>query len=269
MIFSRLIRKIFSASFINQCKIGVGLKNSLSLELERISKCDRLKNGKTNLICSDFEFIDSESFINQYIEIFQNKILDFHSNQHSPKILDCGSNIGVSISYFKKIFPNCKIIGFEPDPIIFKILKKNITLLKTSNIELINAAIWYEDTQLQFKSNGSDGGSLMKKGDLKVRAVNLIPYLNTKVDFLKVDIEGAEHDILPKLSGYLKNVQNLFIELHVYRNSAIQIEETFQLLRENGFRYKFDSLHKINFEAFKSVSKFDTQFNIFAINENT
>ena len=70
MIFSHFIRKIFSASFINQCKIGIGLKNSPSLELERISKCDRLKNGKTNLICSDFEFIDSESFINECIKVY-------------------------------------------------------------------------------------------------------------------------------------------------------------------------------------------------------
>ena len=269
MIFSNLIRKIFSNLLINRCKIGLGLNNTAALELERVSNLERLKNGKTHLISPGFEFIDSESFVNQYIEIFQNKILDFQSDQKSPNILDCGSNIGVSLSYFKKIFPDCKIVGFEPDPKIYNVLKKNVSLLGTSNIELINAAIWHEDALLQFESNGSDGGLLTDKGNLKVNAVSLIPYLKSKVDFLKIDIEGAEHAILPKLNKHLKNVRNLFLELHVNRDSAIEVEKTFKLLRENGFRYKFDSVHKNNFHSFETEFKFDTQINIFALNENT
>jgi FkbM family methyltransferase len=42
----------------------------------------------------------------------------------SPYIIDAGANIGLSIIYFKKKYPNSKIVAFEPDKLIFNILKK-------------------------------------------------------------------------------------------------------------------------------------------------
>jgi FkbM family methyltransferase len=43
-----------------------------------------------------------------------------------PVIIDCGGNIGLSVLYFKYLFPNSVITVFEPSPPVFEILKENI-----------------------------------------------------------------------------------------------------------------------------------------------
>ena len=198
MIFSHLIRKIFSASFINQCKIAVGLKNSLSLELERISKCDRLKNGKTNLICSDFEFIDSESFINQYIEIFQNKILDFHSNQHSPKILDCGSNIGEIYYAFIQKRLEVEYCAFEPDPSAYKCLAHNLNNQKNINIHPI--ALSNNESESELYIDGFGGNSSLEyfgsNQKVRISTKKLDSFNLKKIKLFKVEAEGHEEEVL-------------------------------------------------------------------------
>ena len=104
MIGSQQIRKIFTNSFINSFKNRLGLKTDIEFELNRISKIGRMISGRSDLIFPGFQFIDNESFINQYIEIFTNEILYFESEEKAPLIIDCGSNIGVSISFFKILF---------------------------------------------------------------------------------------------------------------------------------------------------------------------
>src|SRR5690349_14366069 len=48
-------------------------------------------------------------------EIFIDKVYLFHSAELSPRIIDCGANIGLSVIFFKRTFPSAKIIAFEPD----------------------------------------------------------------------------------------------------------------------------------------------------------
>jgi hypothetical protein len=61
-------------------------------------------------------------------EIFIYNSYEFLSTKKNPFILDCGSNIGMSILYFKYFYPNCKIYAFEPDPETFELLKFNIKI---------------------------------------------------------------------------------------------------------------------------------------------
>jgi hypothetical protein len=64
---------------------------------------------------------------------------------------------------------------------------------------------------------------------------------------LKIDIEGAEKFVLPSIAEYLKNVEYLFLELHIDKNEPELLEQTCQLLRANRFRYKIDSVGLVNF----------------------
>ena len=130
MIGSRQIRSIFSQRFIDKVKHSIGLKVDPNFEFERISKLGRYNPGSTNLVNTNFRFVDSESFINQYIDIFEKDTLHFKTDKDDPLIIDCGANIGMSITYFKRLYPKSKIIGFEPDPKIFETLKKTLTVFK-------------------------------------------------------------------------------------------------------------------------------------------
>ena len=59
------------------------------------------------------------------------------------------------------------------------------------------------------------GVAIDKDGSIKFNTVNRNEFLQEEVDFLKVDIEGAEHEVLPAISNNLRNVKFLFLELHL------------------------------------------------------
>jgi len=272
MIGSHQIRSIFSPKFVNKVKNSIGLKVDLDFEFERISKLGRHNPGSTNLVSTDFRFVDSESFINQYIDIFENETLHFKTDKDDPLIIDCGANIGTSIMYFKRLYPKSKIIGFEPDPKIFETLKKNLNCYQGRDLDLHKKAVWHEESTLPFRPDDADGGAIDKDGSIKVNTVNLNEFLQEEVDFLKIDIEGAEHEVLPAISNKLRNVRFLFLELHLDQSLPKQIEEILKLLRENSFVYSFNSLKNTNFDLLQNSSKsgrFIQQVNIFAINENS
>ncbi|MBH45125.1 MAG: hypothetical protein CMC93_00735 [Flavobacteriaceae bacterium] len=268
MIFSKHIRTIFKTSFVNNFKSFLNLSiDDPDFELSRISKLTRFEAGETNLIHRNFRFVDSESFIYQYSEIFKENLLFFDSKQNNPLIIDCGSNVGVSICYFKMIYPNSKIIAFEPDSQIFSILRHNTKLI--SSLELHNTAVWTQNTKLSFQPNGADGGKIENNGELSVNAVKLSDFLKVKVNLLKIDIEGAEKFVLPSIAEYLINVENLFLELHLEEKEPELLEQTCFLLRKHGFRFKIDTVGLVNFNSFKDRTSCSMQLNIFAVNENS
>jgi hypothetical protein len=69
-------------------------------------------------------------------EIFEAGTYLFHTDRPRPLILDCGSNIGVSILVFKKLYPNSRIICFEADPMTFKRLKWNVEQNQLRDVSL-------------------------------------------------------------------------------------------------------------------------------------
>src|ERR1044071_4816990 len=99
--------------------LSIGLKkikkyySKEEAELRRLVNIPRYTQCETNLL-GGITLTDSLSFVAGYEEIFkrENYKVDFATND--PFIIDCGSNIGLSIIYFKTRYPNAKIIGFEP-----------------------------------------------------------------------------------------------------------------------------------------------------------
>jgi hypothetical protein len=85
---------------------------------------------------------------------------------------------------------------------------------------------------------------------------------------LKIDIEGAEKFVLPSIAENLKNVEHLFLELHVEENEPELLERTCLFLREQGFRYKIDTVGSVNFKSFQDRDSYFMQMNIYALNEN-
>jgi len=181
-------------------------------------------------------------------EVFVEEVYKFKPKSKSPIILDCGSNIGLSIIYFKKNYPESRIIGFEPDPDIFRMLEDNIRRFEFSNVQLINKAVWKEEGELTFNSIGALGGTLdledknAKSGDLinnkvVVKTARLKNFLvNERIDFLKIDVEGAEFEILDDCLDELDNVENLFIEYHRPRGSTLRVGSFIDKLENSGFK---------------------------------
>ena len=263
-IFRKLHSKIFSKKIF--------LSNGISLyDSNRIKKMKRFETNEVKLDGISFKFSDSGGFIHSVEEIIVDKIYDFQPDNEKPLIIDCGSSFGLSIYFFLKKFPHSKIIGFEADNQIYDLLKTNVDGFKNNtNVELHNKAVWTKDETLSFYREGSLAGSLQtdfsKKDDvINVQAIDLKEYLNQTVDFLKIDIEGAENFVLFHIQDKLKNVKNLFLEYHGLLGEPQNLGEILNLLTNVGFEYYIRLAGETMKKPFivKEPSRFNQQLNIF------
>lgn len=208
--------------------------------LKKLKNTPRYTPTFTTLLGHELELVDSASFLFMYREIFEQEIYKFKSRILEPFIIDCGANIGLSSIYFKQLYPNSNIIAFEPDIEVFKVLQENTRKLKLSKISIVNKAVWNSETMLEFMSEGADGGRVVQLEDKRrryqVQTVRLRDYLNQTVDFLKLDIEGAETEVLQDCQDLLINVEHLFVEYHSFINQAQTLHIIVNILSEAGFR---------------------------------
>lgn len=217
-----------------------------------------------------FNIPDFASFFSAYVEIFMQGIYKFRSDSKNIVIIDVGANIGVSVAFFKSIFPKSHIVAIEADPKIFKYLQENILSNNFEHVELVNKAAWIEDGVLQFSSDGADGGKLIKSTEndsQKVDAINLASILEKydKIDFLKIDIEGAENEVFPICRKYLTKVNYVFIEFHSRLNNEQRLNEILNILKDENFRVHISSpfYSYSPFMNLQTSSGFDNQLNIF------
>lgn len=257
----RLILKIINKPSSFQINYG----------LYKISKIKRYQKFHTTVIGKDMKVADSKSFLAAYREIFEHEIYKFHTHSDNPLIIDCGANIGLSVIYFNKLYPNSKIIAFEPDEKIFKILEYNTSSFSVKNLELIKKGLSNTKDVTIFFSEGADGSRIAIKEDKKniteIKTTRLIDYLDNQVDFLKIDIEGAEYCVLQDCKNALSKVQNLFIEYHSFVNQEQRLDEILKILKIAGFRYYINQSGtslRSPFVQKRSDLSMDLQLNIFA-----
>ncbi|MCP5063414.1 MAG: FkbM family methyltransferase [Ignavibacteriae bacterium] len=142
--------------------------------------------------------------------------------------------------------PNSRIIAFEPDPEIFLTLKKNIESSGFENINLVNKAVWDKKTKIKFAAEGSAGGHILTSNECKgrlieIETVRLLDLIDKQIDFLKIDIEGAETDLMIDLKDRLLNVDSIFIEYHSAFNEQQNLGEILNILKTNGFNYYIET----------------------------
>src|SRR6266446_8444807 len=129
-----------------------------------------------------------------------------------PKIiLDIGSNIGASIIYFHRQFPDASILGFEPHPDTFRILQENVAHLR--GVTIFNYGLGATHQAIAVRADKvnfgafSTGGPFKDRGhpaatvECEVRRLDdvLREIGITQVDLIKIDCEGAEADVFSTL----------------------------------------------------------------------
>lgn len=221
-----------------KCLLDREYRNT-SHHLQRLKSIPRYQPTSTNIFGKPFELIDSASFISTFRQIFEEQIYRFKAGTDAPYILDCGANIGLSVIYFKQLYPKSVVLAFEPDKAIFAVLTKNVKNFGHSDVELINRAVWTSETELDFTSDGADGGRVSVASDKSnnvVKTVRLRDYLDRKIHLLKIDIEGAETAVLADCAEHLGNVDALFVEFHSFDSQPQTLHTVVEILARAGFR---------------------------------
>jgi FkbM family methyltransferase len=209
-------------------------------------------------------------FKHSYQEIFEQGTYKFaEPSLKSFLIVDCGSNIGLSILYYKFYYPNARIIGIEPDPNIFSLLDANLRQYNFQDISLLNKAAWVNNNSIEFESKGGMGGAIAAErqvaNTIKIQSVRLKDLLDQPVDFLKIDIEGAEIEVLNDCSSLLVNVKSMFVEYHCYKGQKQLLNDLLSLVTSAGFRYYIRQAYEnMDYPFIQKTGAFmDMQLNIF------
>jgi len=161
-------------------------------------------------------------------EIFVQEAYAFDAVRDDPVIIDCGGNIGMATLYFKKRYPKARITVLEPNPACAELLRRNIRVNHLRDVEVIEAAAWSRaGSKLMYPEITEDpeftlGTTLIENlwGDdatgpgFPIRTIRLSSILRGAVDFMKMDIEGAEETVLRELGESLSSIRELIIEYH-------------------------------------------------------
>lgn len=205
-----------------------------------------------------------------YREIFGAEIYRFTTTAENPLILDCGANIGLASIYFKSVYPKATIIAFEPDASNRDIFQKNIAVNNLPGITIKEEAIWIKDGTIQFSAAATEA-SRITNTDIDTIAIPCIDFKKfidqfAIIDFLKMDIEGAEFDVITHCAESLTKVQHLFLEYHGYTNKPEELSKLLAILSSQGFNYYIrnaaDSI-AFPYEHREDQSTFNVQLNIF------
>jgi FkbM family methyltransferase len=138
--------------------------------------------------------------------------------------IDCGGHSGSSVRKFRQTRdPNCEVVTFEPNPLYTPCYRG------FERHRLIRAAVWTEDGEADFYLGPWDGdgssllrekttGSLDRDRPIRVATVDLSSWILARGSsvILKLDIEGAEYDVLDKMlaDGSTRFVSELLVEWH-------------------------------------------------------
>lgn len=238
-----------------------------ALDYRRLTRAIPMTTGKTRVLGEETLYSDKNGLLHSVDEIFRQQVYRFEASHDAPHIIDAGANIGLSVRYFKKLYPRATIVAYEPDPKIFELLKTNVGHL--DGVDLRQAAVWSQDTTLTFYTEGSlAGSSLADTGAsgsvLNVKAERLQKELQKRpVDFLKIDIEGAEAEVLFDIEDQLENVECLFFEYHSLPSHPQILGQLLNLVARNGFRYVINGVHGPAAPFIDRIqSGFDLQLNV-------
>lgn len=210
---------------------------------------------------------DHLSFIFQFKEIFIEESYQFNSDKKDPIIIDCGSNIGMSVLYFKSIYPNSRITCIEADPSIADLLVKNLEDNNIKDVEVIAKAAWIHNNGVSFTSEGADGGSISENANNSIESIdfNELLSMHTEIDFVKIDIEGAEKILVPHCIDNLTKSKNIFLEYHTNVHEAQNLGSILDSFSKRGYRYYIKNENRRHAPFANKMEKqaFDLQLNIF------
>jgi len=176
-------------------------------------------------------------------EIFRNEEYRFTENIQNPLIIDCGSNIGMSILYFKTRHSSARIIGFEPNRKIYNILLKNLHENELTDVVVNNLALAGHNGHIEFFESDTEtlDNSIVtdeNKKKVRVECVKLSEYIHEKVNLLKMDVEGAEEDVIEDLinTKKIRLVDKIFMEYHLLPDRRLGLEGMIKSLKKHGFK---------------------------------
>jgi FkbM family methyltransferase len=159
-------------------------------------------------------------------------------------VLDAGAGIGeFTVLASRKIGPSGRIIAVEPDPDDYELLQLNIEKNSCANVIPINIGLGGNTGERQMEFRG-------RSYSFKVDTLENIlkkAGLEKSINFVKMDIEGFETEVLSQSIDIIKNADIIAIELHNTK------EEVDRILTKYNFKFTPLSRRIVYYQLFKNL----------------
>jgi FkbM family methyltransferase len=152
-----------------------------------------------------------------FVQVFLNGEYDLDLGRPSV-IVDAGANVGLSTLLFANRYPETRVIAIEPDPANFSMLTLNTQSYTT--VSRLQCGLWSRATQLAITNPTDDpwGFRVVETidGDIPALGVRDVmeAYRLDRIDVLKMDVEGAEREILSTYDAWGEDVGIIIVETH-------------------------------------------------------
>ena len=182
--------------------------------------------------------------------------LDFAQLKPGGRVIDLGTYSALTaIAFSKEVGETGRVLALEPDPINFRSAEYNLAMHNKvnglDNVTLVPMAASDKDGELELSSEGTMGSALVSivgayRGvTVKVQARTLLSLAREfgleTVDFVKVDIEGAEMFVVPQSAEFLATYKpRLIIEGHSV-NGVSTIEPLVEFLNGVGYTTRVEA----------------------------
>ncbi len=192
--------------------------------------------------------------------VFEHHIINGPIKPHIEKskyIVDVGANIGCHCISYANMNPQSEVYAFEPQKKLFDILSTNIELNKLSNVKLFDTGLSHTDAESELASLDSvedkrcfgwnKGGLRIGKGGEKIKLTTLDSMNLPGLDFMKIDVEGAEGLVIMGAKETIKKFNPVIVFEHNYQ----RIEPT-----DVGLKYiptPFEELVKLGYKRFEYI----------------
>jgi FkbM family methyltransferase len=165
-------------------------------------------------------------------QVLEERHYDFTIPFNSKVIVDAGANIGLSAVFFANRYPQATIIAVEPEASNYEMLVRNTALYPS--IKPVRAAIWKESKRISLLDPGEGNHGFQteeartethsQEGMVEGKTIDglMREFGLEQIDILKLDIEGAEREVLQHCSVWIDRVQGMMVELHDHLKPGCQ-----------------------------------------------
>ncbi len=174
--------------------------------------------------------------------------LDPCTIEKGDTVVEVGANVGEFTLMASRLAS--VVYSFEPDPNCFTCLKENLN--KMDNVEVIPEAASDKNSQQMFFVSSEDADSSLIQPKIysrkiPINTIRLDAWMESRnfatIDFLKIEAEGAEMEVLKGLGNKIKKVKKVSVDGGPERYGQSPSHEIVQFLRLHGFKTQVSGYH--------------------------
>src|SRR5919202_3302307 len=195
--------------------------------------------------------------------IRENEIIELFRPKQGDIVVDVGAHIGrYTIIASKRVGATGKVIAIEAHPGNYEMLNRNIKLNGLTNVTTLNFAVYSKETKIKLFLPGEKSNRTIYNTLISTRATDEEKFVEVNADtlddllqnneishadvnWIKIDVEGAELDVLKGADSIMSNSKNitLLIEVHDIEDGKNLYRQIMDLMEKHNFKLEFENTY--------------------------